>query len=426
MSKNTKRFLLFILINMLILTVSCSKNNNVTKQEDTLKGEIKVVTEEKYAEQLKTAADKFKKIHPRVNIEIKIDNNIKNKVIDKSNNQENAIDIINIEDQNAQYFIDKSPEFALDVTDAVSSYKDKISKNKLDNLTVKNKIYGIPWNTSPKVILYRSDVFLKEKINVDDIKTWNDYVSVGKKISKDTGKKLLVNVQDESNNFNIVLANQLGTSYFNREGKLDFNSKEWLKVIETAKLLYSQELMFEISSKNEFISLAKEGSVISIIADPSYISELMKNIPEDKGKWSIMKLPAFEAGGNRDSSVGGANLIINKNSSNATAVKGFVEFIATDEVAQMDFLNNYGTFPANPYIYTLINFNGIVDYFNAKVWNVFASVEKRSSTISYTKYFPIVKDAAKNTLTQSNIKEKDPKLILDSLEKDCENRIINK
>ncbi|WML36562.1 ABC transporter substrate-binding protein [Clostridium sp. OS1-26] len=426
MSKNAKKFLLFILINMLILTVSCSKNNNVTKQEDTLKGEIKVVTEEKYAEQLKTVADKFKKIHPRVNIEIKIDNNIKNKVIDKSNNQENTIDIINIEDQSAQYFIDKSSEFALDVTEAVSSYKDKISKNKLDNLTVKNKIYGMPWNTSPKVILYRSDVFSKEKINIDDIKTWHDYAVVGKNISKDTGKKFLVNVQDENNNFNIVLANQLGTSYFNKDGKLDFNSKEWLKVIETAKLLYSQELMSDITSKNEFISLAKKGSVISIIADPLYINELMKNIPEDKGKWSVMKLPAFEAGGNRDSSVGGANLIINKNSSNIAPAKGFVEFIATDEITQMDLLNNYGNFPANTYIYTLINFNNIVDYFHAKVWNVFASAEKRSATINYTKYFPIVNDAVRNTLTQSNIKEKDAKLILDSLEKDCESRILQK
>ncbi|MTK13398.1 MAG: carbohydrate ABC transporter substrate-binding protein, partial [Clostridiaceae bacterium] len=69
MSRNTKKFLVFILINMLILTVSCSKNNNVTKQEDALKGEIKIATEEKYAEQLKTTADKFKKIHPKVNIE---------------------------------------------------------------------------------------------------------------------------------------------------------------------------------------------------------------------------------------------------------------------------------------------------------------------------------------------------------------------
>lgn len=426
MSKNTKKFLLFILISMLTLTVSCSKNNNVAKQEDTLKGQIKIATEEKYTEQLKIAADKFKKIHPMVNIEIKVDNNIKDKIIDKSNDQGNAIDIVNIEDQNVQYFIDKSSEFALDVTDTVNSYKDKLSKNKLDNLTVKNKIYGIPWTTSPKVILYRSDIFLKEKINVDDIKTWYDYAAVGKQISKDTGKKFLVNVQDENNNFNIVLANQLGTSYFNRDGKLDFNSKEWLKVIETTKLLYSQELMYDVSSKNEFISLAKEGSVISTIADPSYINELMKSMPEDKGKWSVMKLPAFEAGGNRDSSVGGANLIINKNSSNASAAKGFVEFITTDEVTQMDLLNNHGNFPANTYMYTLINFNSILDYFNARVWNIFASAEKRASSINYTKYFSVVKDAARNAFTQSNIKEKEPKLILDSLQKDCENRILHK
>lgn len=426
MNKNTKKIILFALINMLILTVSCNKNINTTKQEDTLKGVIKIVTEEKYEQQLKTTADEFKSIHPKVNIEIKVDNGIKDKVINKSNSQENNIDIINIEDQNVQYFIDKSPEFALDITDAVGQYKDKVVKNKFDNITINNKIYGVPWSTLPKVILYRSDIFSNEKIKVEDIKTWNDYVTLGKRVSKDTGKRFLVNVQDESNNFNIVLANQLGTSYFNKEGKLDFNSKEWIKVVEIAKSLYSQELMYDVSSKAEFFKLVKKNSVISAIVDPSYITEIMKNIPEDKGKWSVMKLPAFEPGGNRDSSVGGTNLIINKSSSNTSLAKEFIKFVAADEAIQMDLLNSYGSFSTNTYVYNLVNFNSSVGYFNAKVWSLFANVEKRSSMVNYTNNFPIIKDVVKGTLTQSNIKEKEVKLILDSLQKDCENKILKK
>jgi multiple sugar transport system substrate-binding protein len=426
MNKKIKMVVAPILIVLLTLVVSCSKDNNEGKKEDTLKGEIRVLTEEKYESQLRFAADSFKKLHPKVNIEIKIDNNIKDKVISKSNNKEDTIDIINMEDQNVQYFMNKTPEFALDVTDEIGSYKDKISKNNLDNLTVKNRVYGFPWSTCPKLILYRSDVFEKEGINVDDIKTWNDYVNVGMKVSKDTGEKFLVNVQDDSNNLNIVLANQLGTSYFNKDGKLDFTSPEWIRVTETTKLLYSQGLLYNVASKGDFINLAKKNSVISTIADPSYLIDLMNNVQNANGKWRIMRLPAFEAGGNRDASIGGSNLIINKASNNISAAQGFAEFLISDEHIQMDEINKYGSFPTNTDIYNLVDFNKKVDYTHDKAWSLFANSEKRSMEVNYTKYFPAIKDIVKNVFLQPNIKDTDSKVILDSLQKSCEGIITQK
>lgn len=426
MSKNINRVLAPILVSLLMLTVSCGKNNNEVKEEDALKGDLKIVTEEKYEPELRFAADSFKKAHTKVNIDIKVDNNIKDKVIDKSNSKENIVDIINMEEQNTQYFMNKTPEFALDVTDQYSSYKDKVLKTKLNNLTIKNKIYGFSWSTCPKLILYRSDVFKKEGINVEDIKTWNDYMEIGKKIKKENGEKFLINVQNENNNLNVVLANQLGTSYFNKDGKLDFNSKEWIKIIETSKLLYSQSLLYDVSSKGDFINLAKQNLAISTIADPSYVIDLMNNVQDDKGKWSIMKLPAFEAGGNRDASIGGANLIINKDSNNTSIAKGFVEFLVNDERMQVDAVNKYGSFPTNTDIYNLMEFNNKIEYLDAKVWYLFVNSEKKSTEINYTRYFPIVKNNAQSALSQANIKDKDTKLILDSLQKDCENATLQK
>ncbi len=423
MDRNINRVLAAGLVTLLMLTVSCSKNNNQVQKEEMLKGELKILTESKYQTQLKFAADNFKKVHPKVNIDIEVDNNINNKVI---NNKENAVDIVNIEDQNVQYFIDRMPDFPLDVTDEIGSYKDKILKGKLDNLTIKNKIYGFPWNTCPKLILYRSDIFKKEGINVDTIKTWNDYVEVGKKIKKENGEKFLVNVQDENNNFNIVLASQLGKSYFNKDGKVDFNSKEWVKVLDTSKLLYSQNLLYDVNSKSDFINLSKQDLAISTIAEPSYITDLINGLQEAKGKWSVMKLPAFEPGGNRDVSIGGANLIVNKNSKNTSAAKEFAKFLISDEHIQMDDLNKYGSFPTNTDIYNLVEFNKNLAYLETRAWYLFANSEKKSIQTNYSRYYPSIKDNIKGAFSQANVKDTDSKLILDSLQKNCENIISHK
>lgn len=423
MNRNINRVLSASIIGLLMLTVSCSKNNNQAQKEEVLKGELKIVTEEKYQPQLKFAADNFKKVYPKVDIDIKVDNNINNKAI---NSKQEAIDIVNIEDQNAQHFMDRVPDFALDVTEELGNYKDKLLKAKLDNLTIKNRIYGFPWSTSPKLILYRSDIFEKEGINVDAIKTWNDYVEVGKKIKKENGEEFLVNVQDENNNLSIVLANQLGKSYFNKDGKLDFNSEEWLKVLDTSKLLYSQNLLYDVNSKSDFTDLAKQNLVISAIADPSYVTDLANNVQEAKGKWSIMKLPAFEPGGNRDASIGGANLIVNKNSKNINAAEEFAKFLISDEHNQIDMLNKYGSFPTNTDIYNLVEFNKIVTYLGSKAWYLFANSEKKSIQTNYSKYYPDIKDNIKGGFSQTNVKDTDSKLILDSLQKNCENIILHK
>lgn len=423
MSRNINRVLSASLVGLLMLTVSCSKINNQAQKEEVLKGELKIVTEGKYQPQLKFAADNFKKAHPKLDIDIKVDNNINNKVI---NSKKDNIDIVNIDDQNAQYFMDRMPGFALDVTDELGNYKDKILKGKLDNLTIKNKIYGLPWSTCPKLILYRSDIFKKEGINVDTIKTWNDYVEVGKKIKKENGEKFLVNVQDENSNLSVVLANQLGKSYFNKDGKLDFNSKEWVKVLDASKLLYSQNLLYDVNSKSDFIDLAKQNKAISTIADPSYIADLVNNDQESKGKWSIMKLPAFEAGGNRDSSIGGANLIVNKDSENKSAAKEFAKFLISDEHMQIDELNKYGSFPVNIDIYNLVEFNKSIVYLDSRAWCLFANSEKKSMQTNYNKYYPSIKDNVKGAFSQTNVKDTDSKLILDSLQKNCENIISHK
>ena len=60
--------------------------------------------------------------------------------------------------------------------------KDTYLKNALDALTVDGKLYGIPYNTNVRLLLYRKSIF--EEHNLDVPKNWDELVQTAAKINK--------------------------------------------------------------------------------------------------------------------------------------------------------------------------------------------------------------------------------------------------
>jgi multiple sugar transport system substrate-binding protein len=424
MRKNIRNLAILFLISIVGTAAACGNSNNFSNKQNILEGKITVVTDAKYIPQLTLASNNFKKLNPKVEINIKSQDDIHSNIENLSKNKN--IDVLNVEDTEAQYIIGKSNGNLLDVTNDISAYKDRFSKSKMDNLNFKGKVYGFPWSSSPKILLYNKELFEKEGINVDDIKTWNDYVDIGNKIKADTGKKLTANIQDKSNNLYIILANELGTSYFNSSNNIDFGDKKWERVLSIVKLLYSGNLISDSKSYIDAVNSLKDGEIVSLIANPASINYLMSRFPKEKGKWAVAKLPAFESGGNEDSSVGGLDLLINKSTKNIKLSKEFTKFVATNEYTQMEELKNYGVFPAFSDVYNLVEFNKVIDYFGSRVWYIFSSSEEGALGIEYTPYFPYIDKATKNTFSKENIESYDIRGLLDYLQNQCETIIAKK
>ncbi|MCT8975763.1 ABC transporter substrate-binding protein [Clostridium sp. CX1] len=423
MRRYIKILIVLFLISIITFMSACSSNRPASKDKETLEGKIVVLTDKRYEKQLKVAADNFEKFHKNVVIDIDVEDKSTEKISKEyMNNKERPIDVISVEDKSVQNLLYRFPDTFLDVTDDVSYLKDKISTGKFDNLTLKNRVYGLPLSSSPKVMLYRSDILGSLGINLDDIKTWKDYIDLGKKISKDTGKSLMTNIRDENSNLYYILANQLNTSYFDKDGKLNLSSEQWIKALEMVKLLYSEGTVYDLSHKDSIIENIKKDKIISFIADPLYVTDLIQYLPEQKGKWRAMKLPAFEAGGNRDVSVGGLNIMINKSSANLEIAKEFVKFAATDNRTQIEMMNSQGAFPVSTDIYNLVEFNKNNDYYNEKIWFLFSSVEKGSQGIKYVSNFQVLDESIKDALSIENLKSKDIKSIMDQLQKELENK----
>lgn len=427
MRKFIRSFTILLLISTIIITSACRSSKTDSKKEDVLKGKIVILTEKRYEGQLKIAAENFKKLHQDVTIDIDIqDKLVSNISKEYINDKEKTVDIINLEDKYIQNVLHRLPDTFLDITNEVSYLKEKVPKIKLENLNLKGKTYGIPWSSSPKLIIYRSDILEGLGINVEDIKTWKNYIDLGKKIEETTGKNLITDIKSEDGSLHLILANQLNTSYFDNNGRLNLNSNEWIKALEMFKLLYSEGTVYDLSYRDSFIDFAKRDKIVSFIADPYQAADLIKYLPEQKGKWKAMKLPAFEEGGNRDVSIGGANLMINKASKNLEAAKEFIKFVATDGYTQIEMMNEYGTFPVYKSTYELVDFNENVDYYDSKTWFLFSSVEKGSQGMKYTSNFPILDEEIKRALSIDALKDKDIKVTIDILQKELENKSMKK
>jgi multiple sugar transport system substrate-binding protein len=152
----------------------------------------------------------------------------------------------------------------------------------------------------------------------------------------------------------------------------------------------------------------------------------MQSSPEYKGKWAVMKLPAFESGGNRDISLGGSSLMINKASANTNLAKEFIKFSITDDKTQIDNMNKYGAFPVNIDAYNLVEFNKTVDYFNNRIWCVLETTERGAHIVNYTLSFSSIREVTESNLSQANLTSREIPVLVELLQKESEGKISKK
>lgn len=81
-------------------------------------------------------------------------------------------------------------DLILDLTDRFNAWdeKDKFVQSTLDALTVDGKLYGLPYNTNARVLLYRKDLLKEYGLEVP--KTWDEYVKTASMITEKSGGKV--------------------------------------------------------------------------------------------------------------------------------------------------------------------------------------------------------------------------------------------
>lgn len=402
--KKTKNFIIgCIIVIMAASMISCGKNNE-KKEVKELSGKINIWVPKDEEAVLTYAATAFKQKNPQVQINItvlnsdEVDKNLSS-AIEKN---EKLPDIITSEDVNLPIIIKKYQKKLLDVSSISGFKKSAFNTSQINNATLNNKLYAMPWYTDPLFIVYREDLFNALNIKSEDIKTWQQFNDIGKDKFIPNGKYMLPLNSFKNSLLYSAGLKQLAVNYLNKDGKVDllynFNNKPAI----TFYNLYQNKLFYDESKDNGEINSFINGNIVSLLCDINTLNGIESKYPNLKGKLNIEKLPSFEEGGNRDTISSGTNIVALKAVANNEAAMEFIKYLTMNTSNATDEFKKYGYISSNKDILTDSIFYKKSEFYNKKsIGNMAIDEMLGLKNINYSENFAKIRDNMLNELVQN-------------------------
>lgn len=381
---------IFTILYMSLFLTSCSDKSNIKVNKPAeLQGEIKLWSDTDSLKALQYAADSYMKSHSKVKITIENLESNKN-IIDKiSKNTELTLkkpDATVIENESIPALIENDPDDFNDLTKIVSDEKNKFTEGSIYGVTYKDKIRAYPWYSYPIGIFYRTDIIAKYGYNVDDVRTWNDFINAGEEINKDSsGNVKIISLNSNSTELFKLMMNQLGGTYRDKNDISILNGEKPIRTMSLIKRFKSSDIIKEVNSSDEVYSSINDGSTACIILPIQSLSQIKEQYPNLKGKLQMDRLPSFEVGGNRTASFGGKSIMIFKNTQNEKIINDFVNYTVSDKETVLNNLLKNDTFTDYISAYRDKCFETKNDFFNnQKILKTYAQINTDTYNIGFT------------------------------------------
>lgn len=331
-------------------------------------------------------------------------------------------DVILIEGEQVSGYANKYPEGFADMSDIVNP--DDFLPVKIGEVSANGKIVGFPWDAGPVALFYRRDYFEQAGVNAEDIKTWDDFIEAGKKVTETcktpSGEPVkMLPIAPNGSNFWKLLMVENGAGFFDAEGNTAVNSPEAVECMEMAKKIYDAGIALNYTDWSEYEGVVVNESVATIPEAVWMIGTIKDKGPDQSGKWGVIDLPAFPGKEPAGSTNGGSDIVIPAASPNVDVAKEFVQFALTDTQLQVDGFVNYGLFPSYIPVYEDPTFSEPDEFFGGqKIYETFIELGKTVPTVNYTENYNEALQAGGSACAKVYLEGEDPAQALDELQKD--------
>jgi len=206
----------------------------------------------------------------------------------------------------------------VDLTDYVTPYADKLAPATLQAITRRGRIVAVPFSVGTSILWYRKDVCDMAGVNMEVIETWEDYINVGKKVAGTYGGReryMLALGVTEVNDIliQLMLGQQNGAGFFDPltgETVVD-TSPEMKRTFETIAKMNEEGIALRMDGwESDWYAALKNGTLVTY-PSADWMDQIFKlDMPETKGMWRAMQIPAFEPGGCRGAYESGAAAVV--------------------------------------------------------------------------------------------------------------------
>ncbi len=204
-----------------------------------------------------------------------------------------------------------------DITERVhaSGLYDRMVTARFSTCSSRGRIFGLPHDVHPVMIAYRRDIFEQEGISADEIETWDDFVRVGRRLTKDLDgdgipDRYMIDMDDAGWGHYEMLLLQAGGGFFDEQGTLTMDSDIAVTVMcALVRMVAGPERISNTLGSGQILTQAMQNDYFVCLFCPDWRTKLIEqDMPGMRGKLALMPLPAWRRGGPRTSTWGGTML----------------------------------------------------------------------------------------------------------------------
>lgn len=295
-----------------------------------------------------------------------------------------------------------APSIFVDWTKELSQ-SERSNLLRLDDYSVDGQAYCIESDTCPTVLYYRADIF--DKLHIDpQVATWEELKQAAAKTGKAFGICPNGTSGDALGSFR-QLYQQRGKNLFDNKGNPTIDTPEAVEVIQF--MLDGVKSGFFLTVPDAYgapnAAALKEEKLIATFMPDWYIAYgLEPNVPDQKGKWRMRKLPKFSAGGGFGVTMGGTGFAVLKDKPNTQAGIDLVRQTYLTKEGQLLRFHEAGYLPTMKSLYGDSDFTSYKEPYlgGQRVFEVYNGIADSAPPYYQSPNLPVLSDALGGQIQQ--------------------------
>ncbi|MDI2125498.1 ABC transporter substrate-binding protein [Yinghuangia seranimata] len=235
-----------------------------------------------------------------------------------------------------------------DVTKEAAAAKAKYAPGAWSQMGVAGHTYGIPVDTGPVALFYRTDVF--QKYNLTPPKTWDEFAQQADKVKAGDPAVAYSAVGGNDPWWLAGMAWQNGGSWFGTSGdtwKVSMTEPGTQKAMQYWQgLLDKKVVAADPTSTPDWYKRMQDGTFATYVGPVWFSALLEENAKGAAGKWAVAPMPTWDASSKATSNIGGSGTAVLKGCKNTQAAVTFADWMSSDPASLATLVKETGIYPA--------------------------------------------------------------------------------
>lgn len=309
-----KRFIICFSVSLVFFMAVFVVFNN--DKDTKVTGKITLWTQAENYDHINELAQKFVKSNEKCTVEVvKVDDYEFDSKINEGIASNKIPDIVTLDNEHLnKLFENYKDSIQIKENDKIiEDYSKNFTDRELQEITVDNRILGVPFSSQPLVLYIREDMLKEYGYTSADINTWEDLIKIGKDIfEKSSGKVRVLNATSKDYNYLISLL-------IMQEMQMHSDAETVRKNVNS--------LIGQFQANN-VLNYDNGAAYLARISSIEGMSEIMQI--SEKCEWVANNPPANNNGNNKFYISGGNNLVeISNNDGNSKLRETFLRYIVT-------------------------------------------------------------------------------------------------